>query len=97
MSLVLTVNPNATPVPWGSLGLASYAATIAPELQIETQYDANAKSSSLSDMKVGKIVTDSFEILSSIALSSGLSGPLALVSPPNSLFPMCMIDRPTDP
>ena len=80
MSLVLTVNPTATPVPWGPLVLASYAATVSPGFQIETQYDADAKSLTLSDLKAGKVLTDYFEILSSIALNSGLSGSIPLVS-----------------
>ncbi|KAF8344285.1 glutamate-tRNA ligase [Cantharellus anzutake] len=80
MSLILTLNPIATPVPWGALTLASYASAVAPGISIETRYDTDAKSLSLNDSTLGSVLTDYFEILGAIALRAGLNDHLALSS-----------------
>ncbi|KAF9520611.1 hypothetical protein BS47DRAFT_1481361 [Hydnum rufescens UP504] len=71
--LVLLLNPNTNPVPWGPLVFASYASSVSGGAA-EIQFDAEIKATTLNDTLNPSSITDSLQILEAIADVAGLNG-----------------------
>jgi hypothetical protein len=69
--LTLTVNPSATPVPWGPLMLASLVVDAGSGPVVQTKFDPEGATLALTS-ESDTVATDSFDIIEKIAAGAGL-------------------------